>query len=300
MFKKLLVPLDGSELAEKALPYVVQLTERLGLETTLLHVCETSKSSLFMCQAYIRQLVDKLETGLEKTGKANGGVIRGHTIEGDIVKSILQFADESKFDLILMSKHSESGQERRLIGNITHKVLIGAKIPIMVVHPGDLSVTINRGWPQTILVPLDGSETSDMVLPYVEWLSERMHHNPEITLLNICESPGLNADYPEAAMTLTWEEHVKKAKENSAKVCSMHLEEVQAQLEAKNLKVKSHVILGTKVVEEISKYINEHPFDLIAMTTHGSSGISVWPYGHVADRLVNLSPTPMLLVKPAR
>ena len=296
MFKRMLAPLDGTELAEKVIPYVLQLTGSLELETSLLHVCEVSKTtSMFMCQSYVNHLVERLSNELKK----DKGIIKGCVGEGDVAKSILQFAAKNNSDLILMSKHSDTEQERRLIGNIAHKVLNGTRVPVLIVHPGDAVPVVKNDWPKNILVPLDGSKLSDKVLPYVESLSEQMQFRPEITLLNICESRGLNADYPESALQLTWEEHVRKSNENSARICSMHLDEVQAQLEVKKFKVKSHVILGNKVVDEIIKYSNEQAFDLIAMTTHGYSGISVWPYGHVADHLITLSAIPLLLVRPS-
>ena len=186
MLKRMLTPLDGSDLAEKALPYVIQLTGNLNLETTLLHICDSSKS-LFMCDAYINQLVQKLSAQLKKykpalTDKAG---IKGITKDGDVVNLILKTSAQLNSDIILMSKHSHAKKNRRLIGNTTHKVLTGTKIPILIIQPGRSNINLKDEWPKNVLVPLDGSILSDQVLPFVETLSKQMGNRPKITLLNI-------------------------------------------------------------------------------------------------------------------
>jgi nucleotide-binding universal stress UspA family protein len=307
MYKKLLVPLDGSELAEKALPYALQLTRRLGLETTLLHVCGTGEStSLFMCSAYIKHLAETLTIRLKesKTKSASRppevGFVKGETVSGDVLDSILEYADVNKSDLILISKHGHSGRKRWLMGSVAHKVLIASRVPVLIIHPESTEGVIRLTWPRSILVLLDGSKLSETVLPHIEALSKQEQVDADITLFEVCEPPDLLADYPEAIMPLTWKEHVKRAKASSEQVCSTRLAEIQKELEARNLRVSLKVALGDNVIEEIIKYISEHNFDLVALTTHGRSGISEWPYGHVSDRLVQSLSVPLFLVRPSK
>jgi nucleotide-binding universal stress UspA family protein len=306
MYKRLLVPLDGSGLAEKALPYALQLTRRLHLETTLLHVSAFAESpSLFMCKSYIEHVAEMLTLQLKenkgKTGLSQGessGVIRGEAIAGDVPSSILEYAENARADLILMSRHGHSGIGRWLMGSVTHKVLTASKVPVVVIHPDSAESIPEPEWPKTVLVLLDGSKLSETVLPHVEILSKEEQFDVEVTLFEVCEPPDLLSDYPEAIMPLTWDEHVRNAQAASERVCSTRLDEIQRQLEAKKLKVSSKIALGENVIDEIVKYIREHTFDLVAMTTHGRSGISLWPYGHVADRIIQVSSTPLLLVRP--
>jgi nucleotide-binding universal stress UspA family protein len=120
----------------------------------------------------------------------------------------------------------------------------------------------------------------------------------EVTLVKVCESPDLIADYPVAIMQLSWDEHVKRAKSAAKESSLVYLREKQKQLEAKGIKVNIEVVLGENTIPAITRYIREHPFDLVAMTTHGHSRISVWPYGHVADRIIQVNIKPLLLIRP--
>ena len=99
-------------------------------------------------------------------------------------------------------------------------------------------------------------------------------------------------------MPLTWEEHVKNATVAAGHSCGLYLHDVQKRLETSGIEVNSEVILADKdnVAQNIIDYANKGNFDLIAMSTHGRSGISVWPYGHVADKLAQAVSTPLFLV----
>ena len=304
MYKRLLVPLDGSEVAEKALPYAVKLARKLSLEIILLHVCATGPSVSFsMCKAYIEQLAGTAGAG-GRQGSSKGAApvaIKGVAIEGrDVPSAILEFADKRQADLILLSRCGQSGKGRWSTGSVAHKVLTASRVPVLVVHPQAAGGAPGAGWPRTVLVLLDGSKLSETVLSHVESIFSQNADGGTMTLFEVCEPPDLLSDYPESAMALPWDEHVKRARASSEKVCSTRLVEIQSRLQARGRKVAVEVALGDNVIDEIVKYIEGHDFDLVAMTTHGRSGISQWPYGHVADRIVQVSSTPILLVRPSK
>ena len=81
-------------------------------------------------------------------------------------------------------------------------------------------------------------------------------------------------------------------------VSLFYLGEKQKQLEAKGIKVNIEVVLGENAIPAITRYIRERPFDFVAITTYGHSRISVWPYGHVADRIIQVNIKPLLLIRP--
>ena len=306
MYKKILVPLDGSELAEKVLPYAIQLTSRFQAETILLHVFGAGESQSFdMSKAYIEHTTEMFSGQLQKiiprsklsTGKVPI-LIKSEVIAGDVASSILKYAEESKIDLIIMSKHGHSGIGHWLMGSIAHKVFSVSRIPILIIHPANTDNIEQSGWPRNVLVPLDGSKMSETVLSHVDDLFNQGQFGGEVTLVKVCESPDLIADYPVAIMQLSWDEHVKRAKSAAKESSLVYLREKQKQLEAKGIKVNIEVVLGENTIPAITRYIREHPFDLVAMTTHGHSRISVWPYGHVADRIIQVNIKPLLLIRP--
>ena len=306
MYKKILVPLDGSQLAEKVLPYATQLTSRFQAETVLLHVFAAGESqSTGMSKAYIKHMAEKVRMQLQEItpkaqfSKGNGpAAIKAQILTGDVPSAILEYAEESKIDLIIMSKHGHSGIGHWLMGSVAHKVFSVSRIPVLIIHPANTDNIEQPGWPRNVLVPLDGSKMSETVLSHVEDLFNQGQFGGEVTLVKVCEPPDLIADYSAAIMQLSWEEHVKLAKSAAKEASLVYLGEKQKQLEAKGIKVNIEVVLGENAIPAITRYIRERPFDLVAITTHGHSRISVWLYGHVADRIIQVNIKPLLLIRP--
>jgi len=141
---------------------------------------------------------------------------------------------------------------------------------------------------QRILVPLDGSELAECVLPHVKAISAGCNIG-EVVLLEIVESPPAWA-LEGVDLNALQNANVKAAKEYVAKV--------QSQLSAEGLNVRSEVLEG-KAAETIADFAKENAVDFIAIATHGRSGVSRWVSGSVADKLLRSSHVPILMVRPA-
>lgn len=303
----MLVPLDGSELAEQVLPFAISLTDRLDLQTTLLQVCEIEQShSFYTCRTYVERVAQDITRQLDEGKKSKARVtvasaakITGETVTGIVPDSIILYAESHQPDIILISRHGRSGTHGILLGSVAHRVLTSVRMPVLIVHPENTRTLIHRGWPRTILVLLDGSTTSEAILPLVKDIVE-VKSETEVTLFKVCEPPDLRADYPEATMPFPWEEHVERATIAARERCDNYLSVLQKQLEETGLNTTSHIKLGDRVADEILTYARESPFDLIAMTTHGQSGMGDWPFGHIADRIIHMIQSPLLLLRPPR
>jgi nucleotide-binding universal stress UspA family protein len=143
MYKKILVPLDGSKLAEAVLPHAEALAKSENAEIIILRV-PTTPASEFMARdpsvaSMIRQSVmeeaeeyvhDKVGTIEEEHIKATG-----MTREGPVPEMILEVADETHADMIAMSTHGRSGIQRWLMGSVADKIVHHAHIPVMLIHP---------------------------------------------------------------------------------------------------------------------------------------------------------------------
>lgn len=294
MYKKMLVPLDGSPIAEEVLPFVKQIGDRLNLDVVYLHVCDHSESSMkFVWRAYIHHVAELVKT------KIPG---RGEVIMGDPAGAIINYAEINNVDLMLIATHGQSGFLGWATGSTAHRVITTSKIPVVLIRPDAGKNQISQEWPKTVLMPLDGSALAESIIPHVETLEQQGKVTLEVTLFKVCEPPDLIGDYPEASMPLTWEEHVKRATAAAEHTCGTYLDEVQQRLKAAGIHVRSEVILGNKdnVARNIIDYADKSNFDLIAMSTHGRSGISVWPYGHVVDNLVQAVSMPLFLIRPGK
>jgi len=302
MYKKMLIPLDGSELAEIVLSYATELAGRLDLEVSLLHVCELSNSdSQFMCRSYIERAAEKIRdgsrevqslTGLSpgiKEVESSGKVVTGHPAE-----EIINFAKDENIDFILMSTHGRSGVKRWVMGSVADKVLRASPVPIWLVRAAIPEKIIRDEWHnRTLLVPLDGSEMAESVLPHVESLArQRGADKMQIKLIRVAEDPFVTADYP----FKDWEEHVKRTKEHFKKGAETYLEKTQQRLIESGFKVDFKVLQGDPA-NEIINYAHENLPNLVIMATHGRSGIGRWEYGSVADKVLHGVSSPVFMVR---
>ena len=149
-----------------------------------------------------------------------------------------------------------------------------------------------------ILVPLDGSELAERVLPHVKMLVKACEGDVELVLLQVCE--------PAHAVMAGYGEAVGQAAilaEQAAEACKAQAEEYMAAMEKKlkeeGFAARSELVIGSPG-EEILDYAANHPVDLIAMASHGRSGISRWAYGSVASKVLRGISTPILVVTPER
>ena len=149
-----------------------------------------------------------------------------------------------------------------------------------------------------ILVPLDGSELAELVLPHVEMLAKTGVEPAEVVLLRVCELARMvMGGYGEAVgqMAILTEQAAAACKADAVE----YLAAMEKRLKEKGLKVRT-VLLEGDSANEILEYATNNPVDLIAMGTHGRSGISRWAYGSVASKVLRGIATPLLLVTPEK
>jgi nucleotide-binding universal stress UspA family protein len=308
MYRRMLVPLDGSKLAEVVLPYATELAGRMDLGLFFLHVCSPHDTDgLYKYQLYIDDVAKKAKLQSKKVqdetsaSTANNNVVEalGEVVVGHTAEEILSYVDKKDIDLILMATHGHSGVKRWVIGSNADKVLRASEVPVWLVRAGVPEKIVHDKWHQRIiLVPLDGSPAAESVLPHVETLAkQRGSDMMKVVLLRVCEQPFITADYPAASMPLTWTEHVKQMQDHVKEMANQYLIKIQKRLEYSGLKVTSEVFTG-KAANEIIDYAHKNPPNLIVMSTHGYSGISRWEYGNVADKVLYGVSSPVFLVRP--
>lgn len=180
MIRQILVPLDGSKLAESILPSVEEFARLAGASVTLLQVIEPIESVVDLfgqeypgverdLQAADERVAHTYLTGIAQ--RLNRAEIVAHTrvVVGPVAETIIQLAHE--FDLIAMATHGRSGIGRWVFGPVADKVLHGATVPVLLVRAGRAAVA--AGWPRRILVPLDGSGLAEQALPLAALLARR-------------------------------------------------------------------------------------------------------------------------------
>ncbi len=314
MYKRMLVPLDGSELSEVVFPYAKELAGRLGLDVILLHVHSPEEGKTRpLYRAYIEHKAEIIKCQSQevqgKVGIEPGGKVlevQGELVAGYPAEEILRYADERDIDLILMATHGRSGIRRWVMGSVADKVLRASNVPVWLVRTEIPEGIVYDKWPKrTMLVPLDGSELAETILPHVEALAkQRGAELVDVVLLRVCESGAALGYYPPSARfeTPTGAVHVmpqEYARGEAAKykiLAEQYLAGIEQRLKDAGLRVRAEVRAG-EPAEEIVDYANTNPFNLIVMSTHARSGFSRWAYGSVATKVLQGVSSPIFLVR---
>jgi nucleotide-binding universal stress UspA family protein len=306
MYKKILVPLDASELSAVSFPYAKELAARLNLSVILLHVHSPEERGVVaQLQADIdhkAQIVKRQsEEVQEKIGiepAAKGVQVHGEVYVGAPDTEILRCAAENHVDLILMATHGRSGIRRLVLGSVTEKVLRAANVPVWLVRPGIPEEVVYQQWPgRTILVPLDGSESAEAVLPHVEALSmQKGTDRVDVILLRVYSRPVPPAvtEYPTATLYEYMDIETARRKE----LAQQYLAQIENQLSDKGLTVHSEVLEG-RPADEIIAYAKGHPANLIVMSTHARAGVDKAIHGSVAAKVLKEADSPVVMVKTA-
>ena len=303
MRHKILVPLDGSELAEVGLDWATQLASMYGADLVLLHVCGPDECHCGPKECRIQPMHGRY---LQHVAAVAGGRLReadvkdarvdAVTMAGDPAEQILEYASENEVGAIVIATHGRSGIARWALGSVADRVVRHSTVPVRLVRALVPEHVIHDQLPERkILVPLDGSTTAEGVLPHVT--EHAAMCDAEVTLLRACEPPIISADYP-GDMPLSWEENAERMQAHQKTLCNAYLEGVERRLRDAGVRVKSVTLLGENPAEEVVKYLEANPFNLVAMTTHGRSGLARWwALGSVAGKVLHGTSTPLLLVR---
>jgi len=316
MYRKVVVPLDGSELAEGVLSHVAEVIRDRGSQVYLLSVAALVKGivptgvGVRQSSAGIREerrhverdLVEYLQAVARKLEPVADDVQIGVRF-GRPADEILAFAGDVGADLIAMSTHGRSGISRWVFGGVVERVLRGATCPVLLVRAGRAQL---RTTYQRILVPLDGSELAEQALPYVKALIRSTRTSPlergsreatRIFLISVLaaglgeRTVALLTSYPPGLRLAT------TALQHTKVQLRSYLRSVATTLREQGAAVQIAVRRGSPA-DEILAYAAEVEADLVSMTTHGSSGTSRWVYGNVAGKVLQGAHIPVLLVRP--
>ena len=279
MIERIFVPLDCSDLAEAVLPYVERLAMGTGIKVRLLTVAkdepdrERANSYLKSKQTQLKKRAVEASISVASDGEA---------------ETILSEAEAWEADLIAMSTHGRSGALRWVFGSVADKVIHATNRPLLLVRsaPEERPAAIKM---DRILVPLDGSELSLGVLPYVEGIAAAL--GASLVLFSAVTPPQTYADMemgaPPAAGLI----------EDLVSLTQSFLTEVEKEITARGVKVHSMVTIGYST-SEIVRVAREVEAGLIAIATHGRSGVNRWIMGSVADGVLRRSALPCLIVRP--
>jgi nucleotide-binding universal stress UspA family protein len=297
MFRSVLVPLDGSALSARALPFAKRVAQAAGarlivvrahlpaddlglrLEYPELSLAERADMEREAAQAEFQSVID----GLRKDGLD----VEGHFTEGAAADVIYEQAAATRASLIVMSTHGHGGLGRWLYGSVADEVLRRVPVPVLLV-----SAVCTQIWaedqPLRVVVPLDGSDLAAEVLGPARDLAVTL--GSELLLLAVVEPIAV---YPYQHLEAIGD--VAEVQEAQAR---QYLDKVATELRATGGPAVSTRIVHGDAAAQICSVAREVGAGAIAMATHGRSGMARLLLGSVATRTLHQSSVPVLIYRP--
>jgi len=300
MFKHLLVPLDGSKLAEASLPAAVMLSQALGSTVTLLHIIEKDVSPEIHGDRHLTNNDEACKYLDEVAQKFFPPEIQVethvHTEEvSDITGSIVDHTGEFAPDLIVMCTHGEGDLKEIMVGSIAQQVISRGKTPILLVKAGEAGAVPFTSF-KKILVPLDGKAEHEQCLPVAAGLAQVFSAN--LALLTVVHTLG-TLPGERAATGWMLPGATRAILDLDEQTAEEYLEKQATEQRAHGLKVSTTVRRGDPA-QQILAVAQAQGTDLIVLGTHGKGGMKAFWAGSVAPKVVVGAKSPLLLVPVKR
>ena len=296
-FQSILVPLDGSPLAEQAIPIALAIAERARSKVKLVLVHHPLlmepgpayiKVELAMQKAdreYLRSVTARLR---ERLGRALSSAV----LPGPIVQTLAKYIRELSTDLVVMTTHGRGGLRRAWLGSVTDHLIRTSEVPILVVRPGETDAAESFAGLTGILVPLDGSPLAEAVLEPAVALARLW--DGEVTLVQVVH-PVLLDPEPVLPFPAGYSDKATAIQRESAQD---YIRDVAERLRESGVKASGVAVIGGGIADTLINLARPERVSLLAVATHGRGGLKRLVLGSVADKLVRGSNVPMLVVRP--
>ena len=269
MFKRILLPLDGSDAAEAVIPYGEEMARRMGSSLVLFHSCDAShKQARTMHRLYIEKLAEITRQNLNK-GERQFNVAAEHRV-GEFTESLCEYIENNDINLVIMVAHGfTSATTKSVVDDIARL----AKCPTLLVRP-ERQPAEDRGVIRRILVPLDGTPYSQQILSFARPMSEA--YKADVVLFSAVKAAGRTA----------------ADIENQKKEASKYLEGVVSTL--KGLTVTTKVAETNDFAAAIDDAAFQSGADMVTMVT--SSRVTEWAENSISRKVLNKGATSLLIV----
>jgi nucleotide-binding universal stress UspA family protein len=299
MYNKILIPLDGSKTAEKVLPYARYLAGKFDIPVELLAVIDIAEMAAHMAAEKARFLDTMIEDGMRNSASylrviANTfpGINVTCTVEKDRAEdAIIEKAAADKGLLITMATHGRSGLNRFLLGSVAEKVLRGSVNPLLLVRAADEASPATEVAFKKVIVPLDGSPLAESVLPMVAGVAKKL--DLEVVLFRAYHIPYNAYAGDDGYYAVNYDDLIASVRDEA----NEYLEKKVAEVKKLGVEKVSFATKEGFAGDEIIAMGRKTPDGLIAMCSHGRSGVRRWVLGSVTETVVRHSSGPVLVLR---
>lgn len=309
-YTRIILPLDGSDSSEQALPYVRSLAARLSIPVRLLHAVEPDSPAITQSLYSNRRWIEpansreaKAEEYLNRTaaGLREAGLKVDTTIPlREPASAIVEEAGQDPGALIAMASHGRSGLARWWMGSVADKVLHLAGNPLLIIRVQEQTPALPSATPESLIVPLDGSELAEVALPHAVSLASAMG-----LTVKLLQATPVEAEYYSYLATghgvvpanLPSSPSIPEMIELADRESRGYLADVRDRLANQGVaSIETEVTQGAPA-DAIVDAASSQGGTMVVMTTHGRSGVGRMLLGSVAERVVRQSGCPVLLVR---
>jgi nucleotide-binding universal stress UspA family protein len=293
MLDKIAVLLDGSALSQRVLPHTRTMAHAFGAEVTLLHVLEPPNKAdigfLDTVDWHLRKV--EAQSFLNTVSRQEERQLQPNTVllEGNAANRIIEYIEESRPALVMLSSHGESGLSPWNVSSVAQKVIYRAFSSVMLVrayqqHEEFMTEVRYR----RIAVLLDGSKRAEYVLPFANQLA----HVQETDILLIHALPPAMAP----SHTLTQEETaaIEQLNKINSEKGNHYLEQMAAKV---NANVQTCCLPALNTADTLIKFVDSNDIDLVIVSAHGQSSQTTRPYGSIVSNFIAYGSTTLLIIQ---
>lgn len=314
MFQRILVPLDGSQRAERALPTAARIAHATNGTVVLLQVVSLPVeylSSLAPAPMVTDELIEEelAEARSYIAAIAESESLRGLHVRTEVQlglagEQILGVVESQAVDLVVLCSHGRTGFKRWALGSVAHRVIHTSHVPVLVLREGGPSLPVahtDTARPLCNMIALDGSPLAEAALLPSAYLIAALSRPSQgvVHLMNVIKPLTSPADegvlpHHEAEVAQRAQAYLKGVREH-----------LLAQTSDLNLLVTWSVTLAQDIAETLVTTAEEklggsqeNNCDVLAMATHGRGGVARWVMGSVTERVLQATKLPMLVIRP--
>lgn len=301
LFNHILIPLDGSQLAEGILPHAVALSDadtRMTLIRVLQVDCDTTKDQPVnpldwqIVRAEAESYLDKIASELRTAGAAEVNTI---IMEGDPAQHIIEQAGRANADLILLSSHGKSGVSRWNVSSVVRKIIQTGMCSTMIVRayafdPAAIAEQhLSTLRYKRILIPLDGSVRSEVSLPAASVLAQK--HGAAVVLAHVVTRPELIQRTP---LTNEDRDLLEQLTRRAREVTDKYFDHLRTRMP---VDFTGEIRDSSDIIHTLLQMTEDEKFDLVVLSAHGYSADPQRTYGNVTSGLIEYGASPTLVIQ---
>jgi len=308
MFNKILLPLDGSPLAELSIPHAIEFARIFNSQILILHVVEhdpvieaafstdplkwqlhRTKTEHYLLKVanQIRSALDLPETDDQQNLESRVSVT---LLEGKVAESIVDFAHKEKIDLLVITSHGSSGLSRWNLNSVTTKVINQIYTPFLIIR-GYPSAEKEQTPPryERIVLPTDCSRRSECSL--TAGVSIAHYYQSKVFLATVIRSPDVYGAHP---YNIELQSLIDQCLKLSRKIVRHYMDDLAERLDVDK---EVRILEDQNIFKAIITLADKENADLLVFCAHGQSGELSWPFGSVARTFIEYTQKPILVIQ---